>query len=129
MSPVVSAKFWEYIRDVALDSLFRDCELVSDHFVRIASRDQSQHIDLAWGQVVFRGMVRELGGDLRGYSLFAGIHGTDGLQKFSMHVPLQYVALRTRSECPQNLNVACVRGQNNDPSVRKFIVDVDDCLY
>jgi len=29
---------------------------------------------------------------------------------------------------PQHLNVACVRGQNNDSGARKFVVDVDDCL-
>src|SRR6266853_2270934 len=94
MGPVVSAKLGEYIRDVALDGVLCDGKPSGDLFVRVPCRDQPEHIDFAQRQRLVRGMVRQLGGNLRGYSLLTGMDGTDGAQKFSVHVSLQYVSRR-----------------------------------
>src|ERR1039457_6111203 len=103
MGPVVSAKFAEYVRDVALDGILRNRQLNGDLFVRVAGRDEPEHLDLAPGQVVLRGMLSQLGGDLRRYSLLTGMDGADGFQEFSVHMSLQQVSPRTSSKSPQHL--------------------------
>src|SRR5437899_1889458 len=105
MGPVVSAKLGEYIRDVALDSLLCNGELGRDLFVRVPGRDQPEHFDLAWRQVLVRGMLSQLGGDLRGDSLLAGMDSTDGVQEFSA-VSLQYVTPGASFKSAQHLDVA-----------------------
>src|SRR5258708_8906485 len=128
MGTVVSAKLGEYVCYVAFDSVLSNRKLTGDHFVCVAARDQAEHIDLAWGQLVVRGVVSQFGGDLRGYSLFAGIDSTDGLQEFFMHVPLQYISPRTSFESAQHLDVACVRRQDNDSGIGKFAAYADDSI-
>jgi hypothetical protein len=44
---------------------------------------------------------------------------TDGIQKFSAHISLQYVTPRASFQSPYNLDVACVRRQH-DASVGEF---------
>src|SRR5947209_5917215 len=111
MSPIVRAELGEYLRYVALDGLLCNGKLGRDLFVRVPGRDPPEHIDLARGQVVLRGMVSQLDGDLRGYSLLASMDSADCVQEFSMHVSLQYVTPGARFQSPQHLDVACVRGQ------------------
>src|SRR5258708_38222378 len=91
MGPVVSAERGKYIRTLALDSLLCNGKLTGDLFVRAPGRDQPEHRDLARRQVLVRGMLSQLGGDLRGYSLLAGVDSPYGVQEFSAHVSLQYV--------------------------------------
>jgi len=67
LDPGWHAKFRENVRDVALHGLFSNCELGCNRFVRVPARDQSRaHIDFACSQVVIRGMVSQLRGDLGG---------------------------------------------------------------
>src|SRR5258706_16404044 len=128
MGPVVSAKLGEYISDVALDGVLCDGKPSGDLFVRVPCRDQPEDIDLARRQRLVRGMVRQLGGDLRGYTLLTRMDGTDGAQKFSVHVSLQYVSPRTSFKSPQNLDVARVRRQDNYAGIGEFSSNADDCL-
>src|SRR5271155_3901823 len=128
MGSIVGAKLREYVRDVALHGLFRNCELSGDHLVRVPARDQSEHIDLACGQLVIRGMVSQLHGDLRGYSLFSGMDSTDGIKEFSMYVPLQHKSEGSRFKGSQHLNVACVRRQNDDPGIGELAANGDNRL-
>ena len=58
MGPVVSAKLGEYIRDVTLHRILRDGKLSGNFFVRISSRDQTEHIDLTRGQSLTRNIVQ-----------------------------------------------------------------------
>jgi len=80
MCPVVSPQLREYMSDVGLDSVLCDGKPAGDLFVRVPARDQPEHIDLAPRQVLVRDMVRQLGGDLWGYSLLTGMYGPDGAQ-------------------------------------------------
>src|SRR6266851_10209786 len=73
-------------------------------------------------------MVGQLGGDLRRDSLLAGMDSTDGVQEFSMYVPLQYVTPRTSFNSAQHLDVACIRRQNDDASIGEFAANAHDCL-
>src|SRR5882724_7337298 len=107
MGPVVSPKLGEDIRDVALDGVFCNRELTGDLFVRVSARYQTEHIDLAWRQLLVRGMLSQFGGNFRGYSLLAGMDSTDGVKEFSAHVCLQYVSPRTSLKSAQHLDVAC----------------------
>src|ERR1700689_4723087 len=73
-------------------------------------------------------MLSQLGGDLRGDSLLAGMDSTYAVQEFSAHVSLQYVTPRTSFKSAQHLDIACVRRQDNDSGVGEFAADADDCL-
>src|SRR5580700_5237145 len=114
MGSIIGVKLREYVRYVALHGLFCNCELSGDHLVSVPARDQSEHIDLACGQLVIRGMVSQLRGDLRGYSLLSGMDSTDGIKEFSMHVPLQHISQGARFKGSQHLNVACICRQDDD---------------
>src|SRR5436190_1749471 len=100
MGAVVSAKLGEYIRDVTLDCILCNEKPNGDLFVRVPCRDQPENIDLTRRQVLVPGMLCQVGGDLRGYSLLTGMHGTDSAQKFSVHLSLQYVSPRTSFKSP-----------------------------
>src|SRR5260370_15623269 len=128
MGPVVSAKFGEYVRYVAFNGLFCNRKLTGDQFVRVPACYRSEHVDLAWGQVVIDRVVSQSGSDLRWYSFFAGIDSTDGVQEFFMHVSLQYISPCTSFESAQHLDVACVRRQDNDPGIGKFAANADDSI-
>src|SRR5260370_35869290 len=108
MGPVVSAKFGEYVRYVAFNGLFCNRKLTGDQFVRVSACNQSEHVDLAWGQVVIDRVVSQIGSDLRWYSLFAGIDSTDGVQEFFMHVSLPSISPCTSFQRAQHSDVAVV---------------------
>jgi hypothetical protein len=91
MGPVVGAKLRKNVRNVALDGVLRNAKPAGDLFVRIPGRDQPKHIDLPRTQLVVPGMVNQLGGELRGDSLLAGMDSSDGVQQFSDHVSLQNI--------------------------------------
>src|SRR5215472_12465383 len=109
MGAVVRAKLGENIRNVTLNGPFADRELIRNLLVSIPGSDQPQYVDLPWGQLVIRSMVRELLGDFRRYSFLPSVYCANGVQKFSIHKSLHYVSLRARFQGPYYLGVACVR--------------------
>src|SRR5580658_4636979 len=89
MGSVVGAKLRENARNVALDGVLRNAKPAGDLLVRIAGRDQTEHIDLPKAQLVVPGMVSQFGGEFRGDSLLPGMYRPDGVQQLSDDVPLQ----------------------------------------
>ena len=82
MGAVVSSKFGKNVPDVALYGFFGERELCSDYFVRIAPRNQPQHINFSWCQCVVSRVLDDFGRDLRGDAFLAGMDCANCLQQF-----------------------------------------------
>ena len=64
VSPVISAKFGEYVRDMALHRRFADGELIGNQLIGIPSGDKPQNIQFPPSQLFIRGVLRQLGGEV-----------------------------------------------------------------
>jgi hypothetical protein len=128
VGPIVSAELGEYVCDVALNGRVGDREPIGDLLVGVPGGNQTQYIDFALGQLIIRNVVSQVCRNLGGYSLLPGMDSTDRLQELSVHVSLQYVTPGTGFKRSQNLNVACVGRQDNNPRVGEFALNAVDCL-
>src|SRR4029077_10091849 len=74
MGAVVCAKLREDVRDMAFNGRFADRKLIGHQLVGISCVDEPQDSDLALAQLVVRSVLRQLGCDIRRYSLLPGMN-------------------------------------------------------
>jgi hypothetical protein len=73
-------------------------------------------------------MIGQFGGNLRRDAFLPAMHGTNDLQKFRVYASLQQVSPCAGLQCPEDLDVACIGSQDNDPGIREFSTNGDDCF-
>src|SRR5262249_36346351 len=128
MGPVVSAKLREDVAHVRSNGGLANKQLIGNLLIAISRGNQPKYIDFTLRQVVVRSMFGKFCGSLWGYSLLSGMDCANGIQKFSVYMPLQNVCPRTRFHSPYNLGIARIGRQYDARSFRDLTPNLIDRL-